>query len=119
MDAGNGPMLLLYSAYPLTSFDQAFPPLVSLVVHYLPNPPLRTVNPYHDVQIVDKDVEAVWATAVVAAFLKKKFADQENNWDLVVKKAAKFIARQKKSIKLKNVDEDLKWLDLAAAFLSA
>lgn len=63
-------------------------------------------------------MESVWATAIVAAFLKKQFADQKTNWDLVVKKALKFIARQKKNIKTKNPEAEIDWMELATAFLA-
>ena len=68
---------------------------------------------------VDKEVEALWATAVVAAFLQKRFPGQKTNWDLVVKKALKFIARQKKNVKLatSSESEDIDWVQLATAFL--
>jgi hypothetical protein len=67
---------------------------------------------------VDKEVEALWATAVVAAFLQKRFPGQKTNWDLVVKKALKFIARQKKNVKLASSEsEDIDWVQLATAFL--
>jgi hypothetical protein len=66
---------------------------------------------------VDKEVESLWATAVVAAFLQTKFPGQKTNWDLVVKKALKFIARQKKNVKLASSGEDIDWLQLAIAFL--
>jgi len=65
---------------------------------------------------VDQEVELVWGTAVVAAFLTVTFADQQVNWDLVVKKAKKFIARQKKTIKTK---QELDWFALALAFVTS
>jgi predicted HAD superfamily Cof-like phosphohydrolase len=66
---------------------------------------------------VDKEVQRVWATAVVAAFLAKRFPDQKTNWDLVVKKALKFIARAKKEVKVKDASDELDWFQLATAFL--
>ncbi|ELR16780.1 uncharacterized protein ACA1_382600 [Acanthamoeba castellanii str. Neff] len=69
------------------------------------------------VDAVDQEVEALWATAVVAAFLQKRFPGQKTNWDLVVKKALKFIARQKKNVKLASESEEIDWVQLATAFL--
>jgi hypothetical protein len=54
---------------------------------------------------------------VVAAFLQKRFPGQKTNWDLVVKKALKFIARQKKNVKLASESEEIDWVQLATAFL--
>lgn len=61
----------------------------------------------------------MWATAVITAFLKKQFPDQRTNWDLVVKKALKFIIRQQKSIHFaSSSDSEINWLELANAFLA-
>jgi hypothetical protein len=60
----------------------------------------------------------LWATAVVAAYLAKRFPDQKTNWDLVVKKALKFIARAKKAVKAKSDADELDWFQLATAFLA-
>ena len=69
---------------------------------------------------VDAEVEQIWATAVVAAFLSAKFPDQKNNWDLVVKKARKFVARaHKKIVKLKDPSVEIDWFLLATSFLGA
>jgi hypothetical protein len=68
---------------------------------------------------VDKDVESLWATAVLAALLQTRFADQKTNWELVVQKAIKFINRQKKNVKLTAATQEIDWLQLATAFLAA
>ncbi|ELR16785.1 uncharacterized protein ACA1_382650 [Acanthamoeba castellanii str. Neff] len=78
---------------------------------------LRSGIPSAKLLTVDKEVEALWATAVVAAFLQKRFPGQKTNWDLVVKKALKFIARQKKNVKLASESEEIDWVQLATAFL--
>ena len=50
------------------------------------------------------DVFGLWVTAVVMSYLKKVFKNQETNWSQVVKKAGRFIAKQKKGL---NVDVDV------------
>ena len=48
------------------------------------------------------DAEAIWVTAIVIAFLEARFPDQKTNWDLVVKKAKRWIAKQVKTVQLKS-----------------
>jgi hypothetical protein len=66
---------------------------------------------------VDEEVDLLWATVVVAAFLQKRFPGQKTNWDLVVKKALKFVARQTKNVKLAAAAGEIDWLQVATAFL--
>jgi len=50
---------------------------------------------------VTAEVEAVWITAVVIAFLQIRFPGQKTNWDLVVKKAKRWVSKQSKVVNVK------------------
>jgi len=50
---------------------------------------------------VTAEVEAVWITAVVIAFLQIRFPGQKTNWDLVVKKAKRWVSKQSKVVNAK------------------
>ncbi|KAL6040638.1 von Willebrand factor A domain-containing protein 5A [Balamuthia mandrillaris] len=65
----------------------------------------------------DDAVLDLWATAIVVEYLTSKFADQKTNWDLVVKKAKKWILRQHKQLNIK--PESLDWLAKASAFVQS
>jgi len=56
---------------------------------------------------VSADVEAVWVTAVVLAFLQYRFPRQKTNWDLVVKKGKRWISKQAKGLNVKPEGLDL------------
>eukprot|EP01090_Pellita_catalonica_P012010 TRINITY_DN2515_c0_g1_i1.p1 TRINITY_DN2515_c0_g1~~TRINITY_DN2515_c0_g1_i1.p1 ORF type:complete len:443 (-),score=59.65 TRINITY_DN2515_c0_g1_i1:766-2094(-) len=58
------------------------------------------------------DAEALWLTAVVAMFLQIRFPQNQTNWQQVVNKAKRFIAKNKKKVQ-PNID----WLTVAAAFV--
>jgi len=60
------------------------------------------------------DVEILWATSLVVAYLAAAFRDQKVNWELVAKKAKTFISRQSKKL---NISVD--WEDLATNFVSS
>jgi len=63
-----------------------------------------------------QDVETLWTTAVVAAYLAKVFPRDKSNWQQVVNKAHRFIAKQKKSLGIK---PDLDWKQEAEKFVNA
>lgn len=48
----------------------------------------------------------MWATAVASAYLKMAFPDQKVNWELVVRKAARFVFSQAKSLPASEWDQD-------------
>jgi len=63
----------------------------------------------------NSDIEVLWVTAVVAAYLIKKYPNEANNWTQVVNKAYRYIAKQKKSLAIK---PDLDWKLEAEKFVS-
>jgi len=50
---------------------------------------------------INADLENLWATAVVVAFLQVKFPRQRVNWELVVGKGQRWVAKQAKSLSVK------------------
>lgn len=63
-------------------------------------------------------VLVLWATAVASAYLLARFADQKVNWELVVRKAHKFVARQAKTVG-GGPAAVIDWHQLAADFLAS
>lgn len=53
---------------------------------------------YFYISGVNEEVETVWVTAVVAAYLQKAYPRQKTNWELVVNKAGRFITKASKSL---------------------
>jgi len=62
------------------------------------------------------DIEILWIAAVVAAYIAKVFPSEQNNWQQVVNKTYRFIAKQKKALSIK---PDLDWKQEAEKFVNA
>jgi len=60
------------------------------------------------------EVELLWATALVVAYLAAAFPGQKVNWDLVVKKANTYISRQSKKLGI-----TVEWQELAEKLVKA
>jgi hypothetical protein len=63
-------------------------------------------------------VQVLWSTAVASAYLVARFADQKVNWELVVRKAHKFVARQAKTVG-GGPAAVIDWHQLAADFVAS
>jgi len=65
---------------------------------------------------ITQELEDIWATAVVCAYLEIKWADFKINWELVVSKAQKYLARSAQKL---DAAKDVDWKDLAAKWVQA
>jgi len=65
---------------------------------------------------VSSDVETLWVTAVVAAYLQLVFPGEATNWTQVVNKANRYVAKQKKALGIK---PDIDWKQEAEKFVKA
>ncbi len=69
---------------------------------------------------VSASAAVLWATAVASAYLVARFADQKVNWELVVRKAHKFVARQAKTVGTAGAGGPvIDWTQLAADFVAS
>jgi len=62
------------------------------------------------------ELEAIWVTAVVVAYLKAKFPSEQTSWQQVVNKGQRWIAKQKKTVK---AEADVDWLQEAESFVQS
>jgi len=63
------------------------------------------------------DVENLWVTAVVVAYLQVKWPRQKTNWELVVSKGTRWVGKQAKSVSVK--PEGLDFIAEAMKFVKA
>ena len=50
------------------------------------------------------DADSVWATALVISILRKRFADDEPTWRLLVEKACRFVRKFQVTNRLMSID---------------
>jgi len=65
---------------------------------------------------VSSDIETLWVTAVVAAYLQIVFPGEVTNWTQVVNKAHRYITKQKKAL---GVKPEIDWKQEAEKFVNA